>query len=125
MGTGQTRTDDTGEKRSSAARDAGNGARDEAADAAGETDSRATWKHEKKLKFTYKEQREYETIEDDIAVLEGRLTALDGEMAANATNSVKLGELMKEKEDVETQLEEKIERWEYLEGLAARIAGQE
>ena len=58
-------------------------------------------------------------------MLEDRLAALDGEMAANATNSAKLGELMKEKEDVETQLEEKIERWEYLEGLAARIAGQE
>ncbi len=125
VGSGQTRTNDIGEKCSRAVRDAGNGAQDEAADAAEKTDSRATWKHEKKLKFTYKEQREYETIEDDIAVLEDRLTALDGEMAANATNSAKLGELMKEKEDVKAQLEEKVERWEYLEELAARIAGQE
>lgn len=94
------------------------------ADKAEETDSRATWKHEKKLKFSYKEQREYETIEDDIAALEERLTALDADMAANATNSVKLGELMQEKEETEQQLTEKLERWEYLEELAARIAEQ-
>lgn len=51
--------------------------------------STATWKHQKKLKFSYKEQKEYETIEDDIAALE-----------------------------------EKLERWEYLEDLAAQIANQ-
>lgn len=88
-------------------------------------DSAATWKHEKKLKFSYKEQREYETIEDDIAALEGKIGKLDEEMAVNATNSVKLGELLKEKEEAERQLEEKMERWEYLEELAARIARQE
>lgn len=93
--------------------------------AAGKTDSMATWKHEKKLKFSYKEQKEYETIEDDIAALERQLEKLDADMAANATNSVKLGELMREKEAAEQQLEEKMERWEYLEELAARIAGQE
>lgn len=87
-------------------------------------DSTATWKHEKKLKFSYKEQREYETIEDDIAALEEKLEKLDADMAANATNSVKLGELLGEKEKVEQLLEEKMERWEYLEELAARIAGQ-
>lgn len=89
-----------------------------------ETNSTATWKHEKKLKFSYKEQKEYETIEDDIAALEERITALDEQMAANATNSVKLGELMQQKEEAEQQLEEKMERWEYLEELAARIAEQ-
>lgn len=91
---------------------------------AGQTDSKATWKHEKKLKFSYREQKEYETIEDDIAALEERMETLDLQMAANATNSVKLGELMQEKEQVEKQLEEKMERWEYLEELAARIAEQ-
>ena len=89
------------------------------------TDSTATWKHEKKLKFSYKEQREYETIEDDIAALEEKLEKLDADMTANATNSVRLGELMEEKEQVEQQLEEKMERWEYLEDLAAKIAGQQ
>lgn len=87
-------------------------------------DSAATWKHEKKLKFSYKEQKEYETIEDDIGALEEKLEKLDADMAANATNSVKLGELLGEKEKTEQLLEEKMERWEYLEELAARIAGQ-
>ena len=87
-------------------------------------DSTATWTHEKKLKFTYNEQREYETIEDDIAALETKVEQLDADMAANATNSVKLGELLAEKERAEQQLEEKMERWEYLEELAARIAAQ-
>ena len=61
----------------------------------------------KKLKFTYNEQREYESIEDDIAGLEEALEKLDEDMAANATNSVKLGELLEEKKKVEQTLEEK------------------
>ena len=88
------------------------------------TDSTATWKHEKKLKFSYKEQKEYETIEDDIAALEQKLEDLDNEMAANATNAAKLRELVEEKENAEKMLEEKMDRWEYLEELAAKIAGQ-
>lgn len=87
-------------------------------------DSKATWTSGKKLKFSYKEQREYETIEDDIAALEQKVEDLDNEMAANATNAAKLRELMEEKEQTEATLEEKMERWEYLEELAAKIAGQ-
>ena len=84
--------------------------------------SKATWKQrEKKLKFTYKEQREFETIDDDIAKLEEKIESLDEEMAKNATNSVKLGELMKAKEDAEAMLEEKMERWVYLNDLNERI----
>lgn len=117
------RNGDTGETRGSASQDvcigASGGAR-----TAERQDSAATWKHEKKLKFSYKEQREYETIEDEIAALEERLTALDADMAVNATNSAKLGELMKEREEMEQQLTDKMERWEYLEELAARIAEQ-
>ena len=94
-------------------------------DAAEQADSRNTWKREKKLKFSYKEQREYETIEDDIANLEAKVEQLDADMAENATHSVKLGELLAEKEAAERALEEKMERWEYLEELAAKIAGQE
>ena len=84
--------------------------------------SKATWKQrEKKLKFTYKEQREFETIDDDIAKLEEKIESLDEEMAKNATDSVKLGELMKAKEDAEAMLEEKMERWVYLNDLNERI----
>ena len=84
--------------------------------------SMETWGHEKKLKFTYKEQKEYETIEADIEKLETRLSEIDDEMVKNATNFGKLNELTKEKEDLEGQLMEKMERWEYLEDLAQKIA---
>ena len=77
-----------------------------------------------KLKFTYKEQKEYETIESDIAMLEEELETLDEEMMKNATNSVKLSELTVKQEEVQKTLEEKMERWMYLEELAARIAEQ-
>lgn len=80
--------------------------------------------HAAKVKFTYKEQREYDTIEDDIAALEQRLEDIDNDMAANATNAAKLRELLGEKETTEQLLEEKLERWEYLEELAAKIAAQ-
>ena len=73
-------------------------------------DSTATWKQKKKLKFSYKEQKEYETIEDDIAALEQKLEDLDNEMAANATNAAKLRELVEEKENAEKMLEEKMDR---------------
>lgn len=66
-----------------------------------------TWGHEKKLKFTYKEQKEYETIEADIEKLENRLSEIDDEMVKNATNFGKLNELTKEKENLEEQLMEK------------------
>ena len=84
-----------------------------------------TWKQKKKLKFSYKEQKEYETIEDDIAALEQKLEDLDNEMAENATNAAKLRELVEKKENAEKMLEEKMDRWEYLEELAAKIAGQQ
>jgi len=75
----------------------------------------------KKLKFSYNEQREYETIEDDIAQLEEKLGELEEEMNRNATNSVKLKEIMEEKEETENLLMEKMDRWEYLEELAKKI----
>lgn len=79
---------------------------------------------EKKLKFTYMEQREWETIEDDVAALEEKISGLDTQIAAAATDYGKLNELMKEKEAAETQLEEKMERWMYLNELAEKIAAQ-
>lgn len=79
---------------------------------------------QKKLKFSYKEQREYETIDDEIALLEGKIEQLDMEIMKNATNSVKLRELMEEKEAAEAQLEEKMDRWVYLNDLAEQIEAQ-
>lgn len=87
-----------------------------------ETSSKNTWKSgNKKLKFSYKEQREFETIDEDIAKLEEKIESLDNQMEKNATNSVKLKELIEEKEKVEAQLEEKMDRWVYLNDLNERI----
>lgn len=90
------------------------------------SDSKATWKRrEQKLKFSYKEQREYETIDGDIADLEEQVERLEEEIAANATNSAKLNELLTKKEEAEQKLEEKMERWVYLNDLAEQIGNQE
>lgn len=78
-----------------------------------------------KLRFSYKEQREYESIEDEIAAFEEKLERLDVDMAENASDFVKLDELSKEKEIVERLLEEKMERWMYLQDLAEKIAVQD
>ena len=79
---------------------------------------------EKKLKFSYKEQREWDTIEDDIAKLEEAVENLEKEIEASATNFTKLNELMKEKEEKEAALEEKMDRWVYLNDLAEQIEAQ-
>ena len=85
--------------------------------------NRSNWKEgqEKKLKMSYKEQREYETIEQDINDLEEKIQRLEEETLACVTDFVKLGEITKEKEEAENQLMEKMERWEYLEELAEQI----
>ncbi|MCI9075596.1 MAG: ABC-F family ATP-binding cassette domain-containing protein [Dorea sp.] len=82
-----------------------------------------TWKQKRpqKLKFSYKEQKEFETIDDVIAGLEEKIERLDGEILKNATNSARLSELMKEKEQTEEELDEKMERWMYLNELQERI----
>ena len=77
-----------------------------------------------KLKFSYKEQREYETIDADIAALEEKLESVERQIEANATNSVKLKELMEEQERTNALLEEKMDRWVYLNDLAEKIAEQ-
>lgn len=79
---------------------------------------------ERKLKFTYQEQRDYETIEADIAGLEKKIAQIDGDMAKFARDFVKLKELTEEKEKTENLLEEKMERWMYLEDLAAKMKEQ-
>lgn len=79
---------------------------------------------ENKLKFTYAEQKEYDTIDDDIALLESKIEELDGEIAGAATQYSRLNELMQEKADVEAQLEHKMDRWVYLNDLAEKIEAQ-
>lgn len=92
----------------------------------GKKGSTKDWKQNRpvRLKFTFKEQREYETIDDEIALLEEKIEKLDSEMMRNATNSAKLSELTAEKEEAEKQLEEKMERWVYLNDLAEKIEAQ-
>ena len=80
---------------------------------------------QKKLKFTFKEQREYDTIEADIAALEARITQREGEMLACGSDYGKLQDLTKEQEADQAALEEKMERWLYLTDLAERITAQE
>ena len=92
-----------------------------------EAGSTKDWKRNRpqKLKFSYKEQREYETIDTDIAALEEKLESIERQIEANATNSVKLKELMEEQERTNALLEEKMGRWVYLNDLAEKIAEQE
>ncbi|MGL5574736.1 MAG: ABC-F family ATP-binding cassette domain-containing protein [Sarcina sp.] len=78
-------------------------------------------KENKKIKFSYKEQKEYDVIEDEIAALEEKIEELDNQMAASASEYSKLQELMNEKAEVESQLEFNFERWEILNELASEI----
>ena len=84
----------------------------------------ADQKVEKKLKFTYKEQIEYQNIEGEISNLEERLETIEKEITANTNDFVKLQKLYEEKEELTETLANKMDRWMYLEDLAARIAEQ-
>ena len=77
-----------------------------------------------KLKFSFKEQREYDTIDEDIANLEEKIAQCETDIAAASSDYVRLQELLAEKESLEKQLEEKTERWVYLNDLAERIEAQ-
>ena len=81
------------------------------------------WKsgQKKKLKFTYQEQKDYENIEGEMAALEEKIAQIDRDYLKYTSDFVKLNELTKEKEAAEKLLEEKMDRWVYLEELAARI----
>lgn len=78
----------------------------------------------KKLKFSYKEQKEYETIEADISSLEDKIAQIEADIPKFSSDFIKLQELTAQKEELEKQLEEKMDRWMYLEDLAAKIAFQ-
>ena len=94
--------------------------------AAASSDSAKKWNADRarKLKFTYQEAKDYETIESDIANLEEKIEKLESDMLSCATDFVKLKEITEAKEAAELLLEEKMERWMYLEDLAKRIAEQ-
>ena len=79
---------------------------------------------EKKLKFSYKEQKEFETIDEDIEKLEEKIAELEEQISKCATVFIKLNELMQEKEKTEAELSDKMERWVYLNDLAEKIEAQ-
>ena len=79
---------------------------------------------EQKLRFSYLEQREYNTIDEDIQKLEETLEQIEKDMSAAATDFVRLRELTEKKEENEALLEQKMERWVYLTDLAERIEAQ-
>ena len=78
-----------------------------------------------KLKFSFKEQREYETIDQDIADIEAKIAECDEKIGLNASDYIRLQELTDEKTKLEALLEEKTERWVYLNDLAERIQAQD
>ena len=80
--------------------------------------------HQEKLKFSFKEQREYEEIDGVIAGLEEKIAQTEALIAQNASDYAALQELTAEKEELETQLAAKMERWVYLNDLAERIEAQ-
>ena len=79
---------------------------------------------EKQFKFSYKEQKEFETIDEDIEKLEDKITNLEKEISKCATDFIKLNEFMQEKEKTEEELSDKMERWVYLNDLAEKIEAQ-
>ena len=79
---------------------------------------------EKKSKFSYKEQKEFETIDEDIEKLEEKIAELEEQISKCATDFIKLNELMQEKEKTEAELSDKMERWVYLNDLAEKIEAQ-
>ena len=79
---------------------------------------------QKKLKFTWQEQKDYETIEAVIAGIEDHIAELDRQINLSATDFVKLGKLTQEKEEQEALLDEKMERYLYLTDLAEQIKAQ-
>ena len=85
------------------------------------------WKagQKRKVKFTYQEQKDYETIEAEMEALEEKIEQIDADYLKFSKDFVKLNELAKQKEETEKQLEEKMERWMYLEEKAARIENGE
>lgn len=79
---------------------------------------------ERELRMSYKEQKDYETIDARMEQLQGELERLDGEIEKNASDFVKLTELTQKREQTQKELDEAEERWLYLTDLAERIEAQ-
>ena len=79
---------------------------------------------ERKLKFSFKEQREFETIDDDLDRLEADIAACQAAQEACGSDYVKLQELQARQAELEVALEEKTERWVYLNELKEQIDAQ-
>lgn len=79
---------------------------------------------EKKLKFSYQEQKDWEVIESEIQALEAQIAELDSQIETVASDFVKLKDLMEEKEQKEADLDAKMERWMYLNELAEKIEAE-
>ena len=91
-----------------------------------EAASKSTWKKpDNRIKFSYQEKKDYETIDADISELEDKIAALETEIAGAATEYGRLQKLVQEKEAAESQLEEKMERWIYLNELAEQMSKEE
>lgn len=88
------------------------------------SDSTPAPRKQEKLKFTFKEQREYEVIDEQIEQAEQRLVDINAQMEAAFADSVRLQELMEEQRKGEADLEHLMERWTYLNELAEKIAGK-
>lgn len=101
----------------------GNGASPKTTSQSEKNTSDKSWKANapKKLKFTYSEQKEYETIDDEISALEDKISELDKQIEAASSNYFELNKLMDEKKNTEEELEAKTERWIYLTELAEKI----
>ncbi len=88
------------------------------------TDKKSWKQKDTRLRFSYKEQREYETIDEDIERLEEKIASVGQQMEENASQYTKLAELTEEKSKLEEQLNGKMERWVYLNDLAEKIQAQ-
>ena len=94
---------------------------DTAAAASGDSSPSSSNRDRHQLRMSYKEKKEWETIEADIDALETRIAAIDDEMMKYAQDFIKLHELTQEKEEKENLLDEKMERWAYLSDLQEQI----
>lgn len=100
---------------------ASNAANSQTADKKKKSDQPFKKQHSVKIRFTYNEQKEYDSIEEDIEKLEMRISELEAEIPKAATDFVKLTKLTEEKDSLEAELLEKMDRWEYLSQKAAEI----
>ena len=98
--------------------------REEETPAKAEKPKAAERPRERKLKFTFKEQMEFDSIDDDLAALESEIAECQEAQGRCGSDYVKLQELQTRQEELEAKLEEKTERWVYLNELKEKIDAQ-